>query len=113
MEGIVLLKLIAHNDRPQRTKDITDIEHIIKSYFELYDDDIYMKHFEILELYDTNDTDYIQLVCARLIGRKIKIMLSDSPELTKRVTTILYKRETARWQAMLHGMKDEINYNAN
>ena len=25
MEGIILLKLIAHNDRPQRTKDIVDI----------------------------------------------------------------------------------------
>ena len=75
MEGIILLKLIAHNDRPQRTKDIVDIEHIIQSYFELYDDDIYMVHYEILVLYDTNDNDYIQLVCARLIGRKMKMML--------------------------------------
>jgi len=106
MEGIVLLKLIANNDRPQRTKDITDIEHIIQSYFELYDDDVYMVHYEILELYDTNDPDYIQLVCARLIGRKIKTMLEDSPELMQRIIAILSKRETARWQAMLEGMQD-------
>lgn len=106
MEGIVLLKLIANNDRPQRTKDITDIEHIIQSYFELYNDDIYMVHYEILELYDTNDVDYIQLVCARLIGRKMKAMLEGSPELEKRIVTILSKRETARWQAMLEGMTD-------
>jgi len=106
MEGIVLLKLIANNDRPQRTKDITDIEHIIQSYFELYDDDVYMVHYEILELYDTNNSDYIQLVCARLIGRKMKMMLEDSPELAQRIIAILSKRETARWQAMLEGMQD-------
>ena len=106
MEGIILLKLIAHNDRPQRTKDIVDIEHIIQSYFELYDDDIYMVHYEILVLYDTNDNDYIHLVCARLIGRKMKMMLEDSPELAQRVIAILSKRETARWQAMLDGMND-------
>ena len=106
MEGIVLLKLIANNDRPQRTKDITDIEHIIQTYFELYDDDIYMVHYDILELYDTNDADYIQLVCARLIGRKMKSMLEESPELAERLTEILSKRETVRWLAMLDGMKD-------
>lgn len=106
MEGIVLLKLIAHNDRPERTKDITDIEYIIQSYFELYNDDIYMVHYEILELYDTNDNDYIQLVCARLIGRKMKMMLEDSPELAQRIIAILSRRETARWQAMLNGMHD-------
>lgn len=107
MEGIVLLKLIAHNDRPQRTKDITDIEHIIQTYFDLYDDDIYMAHYDILELYDTTNSDYIRLVCARLIGRKMKTILKDSPKLEKRVTSILAKRETARWLAMLAGMQDK------
>jgi predicted nucleotidyltransferase len=106
MEGIVLLKLIANNDRPQRTKDITDIEHIIQTYFELYDDDIYIIHYDILELYDTNETDYIQLVCSRLIGRKMRIMLEPSPELAQRIITILSKRETARWLAMRDGMQD-------
>lgn len=106
MEGIVLLKLIANNDRPQRTKDITDIEHIIQSYFDLYDDDIYMVHFYIRELYDSTNSDYLPLVCARLIGRKMKAMLEGSPELAQRIISILSKRETARWQAMLDGMQD-------
>jgi predicted nucleotidyltransferase len=106
MEGIILLKLIAHDDRPQRTKDIADIEHIIQSYFALNDDDIYMVYYDIMELYDTDNNDYIQLVCARLIGRKINILLGDSPELAERVRGILSKRETPRWQAMLDGMKD-------
>ena len=106
MEGIVLLKLIANNDLPERTKDITDIEHIIQTYFDLYDDDIYEVHNAILELYDTKDNDYFQLVCARLIGRKMSIMLEGSPALFQRIIAILSKRETARWQAMMYGMQD-------
>lgn len=106
MEGIILLKLIANNDRPQRTKDITDIEHIIETYFELYDDDIYMNHGDIMELYETTENDYIRLVCARLIGRKMQAMLKGSAELKKRVMEILAKRETSRWMAMFDGMND-------
>lgn len=104
IEGIILLKLIANDDRPERTKDIADIEHLIQSYFDINDDDIYTFHYDILELYDTNDNDYIQLVCSRLIGRKIAQILSQSLELGNRVKKILAKRETARWQAILAGM---------
>jgi predicted nucleotidyltransferase len=106
IEGIILLKLIANDDRPERTKDIADIEHLIQSYFDLNDDDIYAFHHDILELYDTHDKDYIQLICSRLIGRKIHDMLSQSKELEKRVRNILAKRETKRWHAMLMGMVD-------
>lgn len=106
MESIVLLKPIANNDRPQRTKDIADIEHIIQTYFQVYDDDIYMVHYDILEFYDTKNVDYIQLFCARLIGRKMSAMLEGSHELFQRVFGILSNRKTARWEAMLNGMQD-------
>ncbi|WP_316736711.1 nucleotidyl transferase AbiEii/AbiGii toxin family protein [Pedobacter aquatilis] len=106
IEGIILLKLIANDDRPERTKDIADIEHLIQSYFELNNDDIYMSHFELMELYDTTNNDYIQLVCSRLIGRKINALLANSVTLANRVKAILSKRETARWQAILDGMND-------
>ncbi|GAA4203961.1 hypothetical protein GCM10022289_21020 [Pedobacter jeongneungensis] len=106
IEGIILLKLIANDDRPERTKDITDIEHLIQSYFELNTDDIYTSHFELMELYDTKENDYIQLVCSRLIGQKIRELLADSPVLAERVRAIISKRETARWQAILDGMND-------
>ena len=107
MEGIVLLKLIANNDRPQRTKDVADIDHIIQSYFQLNDDDIYMNHFDIMEFYETAENDYIQLVCSRLIGRKMAILLKESPALKLRVAGILAKKETPRWQAMLTGLEEE------
>lgn len=106
MEGIILLKLISNDDKPQRTKDILDIEHIIKVYFELYSGDIYKEHFDTMELYDTKEVEYLQLVCSRVIGRKIKLLLNHSEHLRIRIEQILAKRPTAWWQAMLDGMKD-------
>lgn len=106
MEGIILLKLISNDDRPQRTKDITDIEHIIRVYFDLYNGSIYDEHFNTMDMYDTNENDYLQLVCARVIGRKIKVLLTESADLMERVKGILAKRPTSWWNAMLNGMHD-------
>ena len=106
MEGIILLKLISNNDRPERTKDIADIEHIIGVYFDLYSGSIYDEHFDAMDLYSTDQRDYLQLVCARVIGRKIKSLLTDSEALCDRVRRILAKRPTTWWNAMLEGLKD-------
>lgn len=106
MEGIILLKLLANSDRPQRTKDISDIEHIINVYFDLYSGNIYDEHFDIMDLYNSDQKDYLQLVCSRVIGRKIKQLLKGSDQLSLRIEEILAKRPTAWWQAMLDGMKD-------
>jgi predicted nucleotidyltransferase len=106
MEGIILLKLISNDDRPQRTKDLSDIEHIIKVYFDLYSGDIYEDYFDIMELYDTDQGDYLQLVCSRVVGRKMKQLLTGSDKLKSRVEGILEKRPTNWWQAMLAGMGD-------
>jgi predicted nucleotidyltransferase len=107
MEGIILLKLISNNDRPQRTKNLTDIEHIIKVYFELYSGDIYEEHFDTMDIYETTQGDYLQLVCSRVIGRKIRTLLAGSDELLARIKQILENRPTAWWQAMLDGLNDE------
>jgi len=107
MEGIILLKLISNDDRPQRTKDISDIEHIIKVYFDLYAGAIYEDYYDTMALYDTNQGDYLQLVCSRVIGRKMKRLLDDSNDLKSRIEGILEKRPTNWWQAMLEGMNDD------
>jgi predicted nucleotidyltransferase len=106
MEGIILLKLISNNDRPQRTKDISDIEHIIKVYFDLYSGDIYEEHFDTMDLYDTDQSDYLQLVCSRVIGRKMGILLGESADLKEKIRQILENRPTTWWRAMLDGLND-------
>ena len=104
VEGLIVLKLLAYGDRPQRTKDVTDIDHLIAAYFELFSEAIYGN--EVMERYDAAFGNYLDLVSARVIGRKIKALLRASPDVLQRIETILGKRPTGTWQAMLDGLMD-------
>ena len=76
LEGLVLLKLIANDDNPSRTKDITDIEHILVVYFDICSVAIFDTDEDAADLYATDVANYIYLVSARVIGRKIAGMLA-------------------------------------
>jgi predicted nucleotidyltransferase len=104
LEGIILLKLIAYNDKPYRTKDLTDIQQIIKHYFDISSDDIYENHFDLMELYDTNDRDYIPKLCAHVIGRKLKVMLNTDVQLHERIKRILKSTEQSFWGNIFQGL---------
>lgn len=85
LPGIVILKLIAFDDRPEvRTKDIKDIALILKYYFDIESDIIYDSHNDLFE--DDRDTP---LIAARVLGRQIKPILNRSEELKKRIITIM------------------------
>lgn len=104
IEGLVLLKLIANNDRPQRTKDLIDIQLIVKLYFDSFSDDVYETHFDLMSMYDTDDTEYIPKICAHVIGRKLKSILQKDEALLKRTTEILQQNKDAFWDHMLKGL---------
>jgi len=106
IEGIIILKLLAYNDRPERTKDIDDIEHLIDSYFELCSADVYDEYFDIMELYDTKERRYLSLVSARVVGRKMKKILETSDKLTGTIKAILNKRNEDWTEAILAGLDD-------
>lgn len=106
LEGLVLLKLFANSDRADRTKDISDIEHILRVYFELYADEIYGNYLDVMELYDANHSHYLSLVAARIIGRKMKIMLIDNQPLTTRMILIIRQRPTEEWNALAAGFTE-------
>lgn len=107
LEGIVLLKIIANADNPSRTKDITDIEHIVNVYFELNDARIYEEFNDVFELYDAEEVDYLQLVSARVIGRIMGRLLSDSLALRQRMLDILQPKSSGRyWPAMFRGITE-------
>jgi len=101
LEGIVLLKIIANADNPSRTKDITDIEHILEVYFELNSVEIFEAFPDVPDLYDTADRDYLQLVSARVIGRIIGGLLVGSSDLKKRVLDILGAKTAGNYWAEL------------
>ena len=106
LEGLVLLKLVAWDDKPSRTKDITDIEHIINCYADLWDVEIFQEYMDVMELYDTAANAFLQLVAARIIGRKISALLINSVELHHRVTRIACSRAEQTWQALAEGLVD-------
>ena len=71
-----------------------------------FDDTIYGEYFDVMDLYDTAVRNYLALISARVIGRKVRDLLSSSPDVKARIEHILNKRPTDTWQAMLNGLLD-------
>ncbi len=107
LEGLVLLKLLSNHENPSRTKDITDIEHFIQVWFELNADEVFENYMVIMNMYDTGRYNYLQLIAARIIGRKIKGLLENTFGGKEHLTAILSKRSVETWQAMLDGLNDK------
>jgi len=88
LPSIVLLKLIAFDDRPEhRTKDARDIAHIIDHFFDLQADLIYRNHVDLFE--DENDRRSLQDIAAIVIGREIKQICTGNNSLLERMQKIL------------------------
>jgi predicted nucleotidyltransferase len=84
LAGIVILKLIAWDDRPEmRVDDISDIAEILKNYFHFNSDIIFEHHND---LFGDNELDEI---AAQYLGREICKITSGNKKLTERVTNIL------------------------
>ncbi len=90
LAGVVLLKLFAWEDRPERERDILDIDYIIKNFYLLYVEDIIVADADLLEICQ-NDKYYDEAISAHFIGRQIGRMVKDSPKLKKRVQHLLEK----------------------
>lgn len=107
LEGIILLKLFANADKPSRTKDISDIEHILKAYFEIATETIFTRFADVADLYDTSDPDYMPLVSARVVGRVMSRILRNTPGLRHRLLMILQEKTPNHyWPEMLVGLEE-------
>jgi predicted nucleotidyltransferase len=85
LPGIVILKLIAWDDRPEvRRDDIDDIAEIIKNYFHLNAEVIFEQHSDLF-------TDDIELaeIATQFLGREIGKIVSGNPKLVERIKGIL------------------------
>jgi predicted nucleotidyltransferase len=97
LPGIVVLKLIAWNDRPEvRSKDLADIAFIIQNYFDLQDELIYEKY----NRYFTDKFDVDQ-IAALALGSEIKEIIFLSEILSKTILQILNKHINLRVQSPL------------
>ncbi|MEJ7692368.1 nucleotidyl transferase AbiEii/AbiGii toxin family protein [Daejeonella sp.] len=109
LPGIVLLKLIAHGDRPEiRMKDPGDILEIFKHYFDLNTAFIFENHDNVFETEQT-----LEVISARVIGREIGKIASGNSALYARVLSYLNgeleKRENSSLIRLM--LRSEYGYN--
>lgn len=88
LPGIVLLKLLAFQERPEiRRDDIKDISKILKHFFDMYADEIYEKHNDLFGDKDIN----LNWVAARVLGRDMGKIAQLNEALFLRIKKILKK----------------------
>lgn len=86
LAGIVILKLIAYDDRPEiRSNDVGDIAAIIRHYFDLESDLIYDNHEDLFAGEEQN----LEHIAARVLGRQMKLILNRNALLKERIISIL------------------------
>lgn len=87
LPAIVMLKLIAFDDRPERRhKDPGDVGNILRHYFDLQTDLIYSDEHNSLFTVDDSTIDGI---AATVVGREIKKIVQSNPQLHERLKVIL------------------------
>lgn len=88
LPGIVLLKLIAYDDRPEeRQKDARDVAGIIQHFFDLQAQLIYEHHDDLYA--DGQPDRKMHEIAAIVIGREMKKMCGDNQTLHRRLVNIL------------------------
>lgn len=90
LSSIILLKLIAFNDRPEmRGNDPGDVASIIKNYFALNDDDIFENHNDLFVDNEDDDEFQLEYVSAQVIGRSINKIVAQNHKLFERIKSIV------------------------
>ncbi len=85
LPGVVLLKFIAWDDRPEiRRDDLTDIADIIFHFFNIYDEIIWAEHNDLF-----GDEMSLDIISARVLGREMGKILRRNSDLKKRILGIL------------------------
>lgn len=88
LPGIVLLKFIAYDDRPEvRQKDAFDIAHIIKHFFNLNEDLIYESHNDLFEKEERS----LESIGSIVLGREISKITAGNLQLIERIAVIVKK----------------------
>ncbi|MFM9949323.1 MAG: hypothetical protein ACKV1O_15405 [Saprospiraceae bacterium] len=86
LSGIVLLKLIAWDDRPEaRRDDIKDISDILNHFFNMYDEVIWNNHHDLFG--DENAS--LKHIAARVMGREMSQIAKRNKKLFARIKGIL------------------------
>ena len=86
LPGIVVLKLIAWDDRPEvRRDDIIDISDILNHFFDMYEKEIWENHHDLFREIDAN----LKHIAARVMGREMSKIAKRNQKLFSRLEGIL------------------------
>lgn len=86
LPGIVILKLVAWQDRPEiRRDDIKDVSNILKHFFDMYAEEIFEHHND---LFGDNAFE-LHLIAARVMGREINKIAKRNEILHNRLKDLL------------------------
>jgi predicted nucleotidyltransferase len=86
LPGIVLLKMIAWNDRPEKRRDdIKDISDILNHFFNMYDNEIWDNHNDLFEEANAD----LKHIAAKVMGREMSKIARRNKKLFGRVEEIL------------------------
>ncbi len=84
LPGIVILKLLAWQDRSEIRRDyIKDVSNVLKHFFNMYDEEIYEKHNDLF-----GDLD-LHLIAARVMGREMNKIAKRNDVLYNRIKGLL------------------------
>lgn len=86
LPGIVLLKMIAWDDRPESRKDdIKDISDILNHFFNMYDHEIWENHSDLFGDEDAG----LKHIAARVMGREMNKIAKRNEKVFTRIEEIL------------------------
>lgn len=86
LPGIVILKLIAWDDRPEaRRDDIKDISDILNHFFNMYDNEIWDNHNDLF----TDENAGLKHIAAKVMGREMRKIAKRNKKLFARIERIL------------------------
>lgn len=107
LPSIILLKLIAYDDRPEhRSKDARDIAGIMTHFFDLQANLIYDHHADLFR--DEKDERALEEISAIVIGREIRTICAPNKPLMERLMSILQIHiELAEESAFIRNMVAE------
>jgi predicted nucleotidyltransferase len=86
IEGLFILKLISWKDKPSfRTKDLDDLSFLLKHAWDIYEEEAYTHHPDLFE----DDNFDMHTAAAKIIGKKMALILAENKLLKNTITTIL------------------------
>ncbi|EON78141.1 hypothetical protein ADIS_1338 [Lunatimonas lonarensis] len=102
LPGMILLKLVAWSDRPEkRENDLGDILLIIKNYYWMMSEFIIDNHTDLLEVLTDDGENSQRIVASRVLGREAAKYLKQSDQLKERILQVLEQNINEKYKSAI------------